>query len=111
VGVGEVEAPTSRPTWVVAVEELLVWFGSASLPFTVPVLLTVPGNNPAVTATATVAEPPEGMEPRSQVTTPADWLQLPCVELTETNVTPEGRGSVSVAAVAVLGPLFVTTRL
>ena len=111
VGVATGAVTGSRPTVVVAVEVLFARLGSASLAFTLAVLLSVPGSRPAVTATVAVTEAPEGIDPRLHVRTPPDWLQLPCPELAETNVTPAGRVSVKVAFVAGLGPPLVTRML
>src|SRR5947199_210005 len=81
VGVATGAVTGSRPTLVAVVEVLFARLGSASLAFTLAVLLSVPGRSPAVTATVAVTEAPEGSEPRLQATTPPDWLQLPCPEL------------------------------
>src|SRR5437899_200867 len=102
VGVATGAVTGSRPTLVAGVEVLFARLGSASLAFTLAVLLSVPGRSPAVTATVAVTEAPEGSEPRLQATTPPDWLQLPCPELAETNCTPAGRVSVKVVFVAEL---------
>jgi hypothetical protein len=112
-GVGVVTGATTgtSPTSVVAVEVLFAGFGSASFAFTVAVLWRAPGSNPPVTTTVAVTEPPEGTEPRPHVTTPADWVQLPCPELAETNCTPAGSVSVKVAAVPEVGPVFETRKL
>src|SRR5438105_11975067 len=111
VGVATGAVTGSRPTVVIAVEVLFARLGSASLAFTLVVLLRVPGSSPAVTAMVAVTEAPEGIDPRLHATTPPDWLQLPCPELAETNATPAGRVSVKVAFVAELGPLLVTRML
>jgi hypothetical protein len=112
-GAGVVTGATtgSSPTSVFSVEVLFARFGSASLAFTVAVLWAVPGSKGPVTTTVAVTEAPEGTEPRSHVTTPPVWVQLPCPELAETNCTPAGRVSVKVAAVPALGPALETRKL
>jgi hypothetical protein len=54
---------------------------------------------------------PAVIVPMLQLTRPAAWEQLPCVELAETNVVPAGSVSPAVTPVAVLGPLLVTTTV
>jgi hypothetical protein len=46
-----------------------------------------------------------------QVTVPELLAQVPCVELAETKVSPEGRVSVTVTPEAGLGPLFLGVRV
>src|SRR5437879_4503251 len=90
-------------TWVDADAVLLAAFGSGSLPPMVAVLVMVPAAV-GLTVIVIVALAPEASEPTAQVTVPEALVQVPWVELAETNVTPEGRVSVTVAPVPASGP-------
>src|SRR5438132_520610 len=98
-------------TWVVADAVLLALFGSDSLPVTVALLVMVPAVAGAVALIVIVALAPEARGPTAQVTVPEALVQVPWVELADTNVTPEGSVSVTVAPVAASGPLLVTFRV
>src|SRR5881396_2189084 len=90
---------------------LLAVFGSASLPLTEAVLVMVPAVAGAVALMVIVALAPEGRLPTEQVTVPDACVQVPWLELAETEVTPLGRVSVTVTPVAALGPLFFATTV
>jgi hypothetical protein len=55
-----------------------------------------------------VTEAPAAIVPMSQFRV-APPVQVPCVEVADTNVFPAGIGSETFTPVAVLGPLFMTT--
>ena len=93
---------------------LLVVFGSTELPLTLTlaVLVIFPATV-GVTTIVTVAVVPLAILPRLQVTVPV-WpasgvLQLPWVDVAETNFTLVGSVSVIPTLVAVSGPLLATT--
>ena len=97
---------------VVAAEaELLAVLGSAVVALTLAVLVTVPAVVGAVALMVMVALLPEARVPTLQVTVPELLAQVPCVELAETKVSPEGRVSVTVTPEAGLGPLFLGVRV
>ena len=98
-------------TWVVADAELLAEFGSDSLALILAVLVIVTGFAGAFTTMVIVAVAPMASEPTMQVTVLEAWVQVPWVELAETNVTPAGRVSVTVVPVAPFGPLLVAVRV
>jgi hypothetical protein len=102
--VGEVEL-----TVVTAVTALLAVSRSVSFLVTLAVLLMVPATV-GVTTIVTVALAPLARVPRVQVMVLVP-LQLPWLADEETNVTPEGRVSVTATPVAVLGPLLVTVMV
>src|SRR3989442_689783 len=83
---------------------LLAVFGSASLPFTVAVLVMVPAVAGAVALMVNVELAPAARLPTVQVTVPAEFVHP---VLAETKVTPAGRGSVTTTPVAGPGPLLV----
>src|SRR6185436_9784454 len=56
----------------------------------------------------TVADPPDAIEPRLHVTTPAATEQLPWLADDDTCAVPATIGSVTVTAVAVSGPALLT---
>src|ERR1700730_17424357 len=62
-----------------------------------------------VTLMLIVALAPLARLPTVQVTVPAEFVQLPWLDVAETKVTPLGRVSVTVTPVAGLGPLLVAT--
>src|SRR5438309_29244 len=96
---------------MLAVELLFAGFGSVWLPETVAVLVILVALAGAFTTMVIVAVAPEASEPMLQVTVPEALVQVPWVELAETNVTPEGRVSVTVVPVAPFGPLLVAFRV
>ncbi len=69
----------------------------------VPMLVAV-----GMTTMVTVAVPPTANVPSEQ-TTVAVIVQVPCVAVADTKVTPAGSVSVSVTPVAGLGPLLLVT--
>src|SRR5689334_12600945 len=62
----------------------------------------------AVATIVTVAEPLPAIEPRLQVTVPAEKLQLPWLGVAETYAIPAGNMSVTIVPAADAPPLFVT---
>jgi hypothetical protein len=94
----------------VVVEVLLVRFGSVVVEETVAVLETVPAELGLTTTSVIVAEPPEAIVPREQVTVPVPE-QDPTDGVTDTNVVPAGRLSVTVTPAAELGPALATARV
>ena len=86
---------------------LLAGTGSKTPEPTEATLTRAPGAS-GVTAIVIVAVPSSARVPRLHVTFEPAWLQLPCEGLAEPKETPDGRVSVSVAAVAGSFPLFVT---
>jgi hypothetical protein len=91
---------------VLAEAELFAGFGSVSWALIVAVFVMVVGLDGAVTTIVIVAVAPTASDPTLQVTVPEAWVQVPWVELAETNVTPGGRVSVTTTAVALFGPLL-----
>ena len=104
-----------------ALEELLVGFGSLlevatvavlqteyGMPFTVahglPLVLKVE----ALTLMVMIARPPTLSVPIEQLTVPETCVHVPCVVLTFTNVICAGSGSETVTFCATAGPLLVT---
>jgi hypothetical protein len=79
---------------------------SISLLATLAVLVIVPAAL-GVTTMVMVALAPLVSVPRLQVTVLPDRLQLPWLDEEETNVTLDGRVSVTLTFVAVPGPLLV----
>src|SRR5712664_1640369 len=103
-----------RCTVVVAVAVLFPGVGSVSFPLTLAVLLRVAPSAVVAgmpTTIVIVALALGASVPMVQVTVPLAWVQVPWVEVAETNVTPVGRVSVAVTPVACEGPLLVTTRV
>ena len=98
-------------TLVVAEAVLSAVVGSASLPVIVAVLVMVPPVDGAVTVIVIVALAPLTSEPTAQVTVPEALVQVPWVELADTNVVPDGRVSTTVTPVALSGPLFLATTV
>src|SRR5438132_1084616 len=101
-------AEAGAVTTVVAEAELLAGLGSGSLSETVAVSVAGPLAF-GVAMTVTVAEAPLGSVPRAQVTVPEALVHVPCVEDAEEKVRLEGRVSVTVAPVAVGGPVLLAT--
>jgi hypothetical protein len=97
-------------TDVDAVLLLLPILGSDTLLFTVAVLLKPPAVV-GVTTIVTVALPPFAMLPRLQVTVLDPLQPLPWLGVADTNITPAGKGSVTVTPVAVLGPALPTINV
>jgi hypothetical protein len=98
-------------TVVVVVQLLLPVFGSVTPLVTLAVLLSVPtAAAPGVTTMVTVALAPLAKVPIEQVIV-AVPVQLPGLDVAETNVTFAGKVSVTVTPVAALGPLLVTRML
>src|ERR1700737_2973002 len=96
---------------VLAEAELFAVFGSVSLALTVAVLVMVPVAVGALTTMVIVALAPFASGPMLHVTVPEAWVQVPWVELAETNVTPAGRESVTTTPDAPSGPLFVAVTV
>jgi len=92
----------------VYVERLLAVFGSGVVETTVAVLSNDPDELGLVMTSVIVAEPPEAIVPRLQVTVPMLEVQG---DVAETNVLPAGRMSVTVTPAAEAGPAFVTTMV
>jgi len=80
---------------------------SISLLATLAVLVIVPAVL-GVTMIVMVALAPLASVPRLQVTVLPDRLQLPWLDVTETNVTLDGSVSLTLTFVAVPGPLLMT---
>jgi hypothetical protein len=97
-------------TVAVAVEVLFAEFGSGVSVATVAVLATVPDVLGLLTTSWTVATPLAGTVPREQLTVLV-LVQDPCDGVTETNVMPAGRVSLTVTPAARLGPAFATAML
>ena len=94
----------------VSVDELFAWFDSVTPVggVTVAVLEIISLATPLFTVAETtkLVEPPAGINPLTKVTVPPLWVAPP---VAETNPKFAGNGSVTVAPVTSLGPLFVTT--
>ena len=75
-----------------------------------PVLTTVPAWV-GVTTRVTVALAVAAMAPRAQVIFEPLTAQVPCDAAAETKVTPFGKESDTVAALAASGPKLVTVRV
>lgn len=95
-----------EPTVVDVVAELFSAFGSGVVEVTLAVFVSVP-EVVAVTTSVIVAVAALFIVPSVQVTV-AVPLQVPTVDVADTNVAPEGNASVIVTAFAASGPLFVT---
>jgi hypothetical protein len=100
-------------TIVADVAESFPMFMSTEVVLTVTVFeIAEPGAAVKVTTRVIVAEPDAGIEPSEQFTVPllpgAGAEHEPWLGPTETNVVPAGRGSLTVASVAVSGPLLLT---
>src|SRR6185436_4800541 len=87
---------------------LLPLSGSATEDVTLAWLATEPGFC-GLTLISTVALWPFVTVPREQVTVPLACEQVPCEGVAESNVTPEGRVSVTCTPVAVCGPVSTTS--
>jgi hypothetical protein len=101
-------------TFVTSVPLLLLEFGSLVNAATEAVFVSVFGASfSTVTTILTVALAPLGRIPRSHLTVLVPE-QLPMLGVAETNVTPDGKRSVTDTPLVVAGPvevpLFVTTR-
>src|SRR5690242_18248861 len=95
-------------TTTLALAVLLARVVSGRSPMTTTVLVIVPGALGVVTRViVTVAFAAIG--PMSQVSVVPPRVQVPCVELAETNVFPPGIGSETLTPVSLSGPLLVTT--
>jgi hypothetical protein len=97
----------------VVVELLFAGFGSTADVVTEAVFeITVPCARPFAVCTVrvTVAVPLPANVPREHVTVVVP-LQLPCDGVAETNVTPEGRTSVTETFAALLGPPLLTVSV
>jgi hypothetical protein len=96
-------------TVMVDVAVLLAGFGSlvVAAAVTEAVFVTGPGDEGSVTVNVNVAEAPLVSVPALQVMVVVPLHAPPGVD--ERNVVPGGRTSVTVTAVAALGPPFVTT--
>ena len=95
------------------VELLFAGFGSTADVVTDAVFeITVPCARPLAvwTVSVTVAVPLLATVPRAQVMVVVP-LQLPCEGVAETNVTPEGRTSVTETFAALLGPALLTVSV
>lgn len=87
--------------------ELFAGTGSCDVEVTVAVLLIVPEAD-VMTKSVTVAVSPGAIVPSAHVTV-LEPEQEPWDGVEETKLVPAGRTSVTLAPVAVAGPLFVTT--
>jgi len=85
----------------------LTEFGSLTPEDTLALFVIEPVDG-GVTLTVTVAPAPFVIVPRLQVTVPDAWVQLPCDAEAELNVTPLGRLSETLTAVALEGPALLT---
>ena len=70
--------------------------------------------DPAIPGAATIVivalvAPDTG--PRTHLTTPLVWEQVPCEETAETKLRPAGKTLVTVTPLATAGPLLLTVRL
>jgi hypothetical protein len=74
------------------------------------VFVAIPGA-PASVRILIVAVPPSARVPSRQVTVPAASEQDPVVVVVESQETFDGKGSVTVTVVALLGPLLVTVSV
>ena len=90
-------------TVVCAAAELFALLGSASSDDTLAWFDSVPGAD-GRTRIWMVAVPSSASVPSAQVTVPADCEQLPWEGVADSNVTPLGSVSVTVAPVASCGP-------
>src|SRR3954471_1383972 len=107
---GPADAPLHTGLWltlVVTLAELLPGFGSVWCAATVAVL-TIELPDPAFTVTVKVSVPPGARPAAVQLTTPPTGAQPADAE---TNVEFAGTGSLTRMPVAVVGPLFVATRV
>src|SRR5215471_6928006 len=105
VGVGVAPPDTT----VVALAWLLAVFVSGVSEETTAVLvIVVPEGAVTVVWIVRIAKPGELTVPRAAVTLPPDALQVPCVAVQETNVTPPGSASSTTTLVAALGPPLLT---
>ena len=96
-------------TTVVAVEVLLAWFVSVSLPLTAAVLVTAPVvRTETCTTISKLTLEPEASVPKPQLTVLGVVEVQPA--LADLKLTPAGRASVTVPPLDVVGPLFVTVR-
>ena len=92
---------------VVAVELLLPGVGSVDTDVTVAVFDTLPDAGAFTLSVNTLA--PNGTDASVHVMVPAEFVHdQPGAGVSEANVVPAGIASVSVAAIAGFGPLFVT---
>ena len=112
-GFGEPDLETRRfaeggTTVVTTVELLSLGSGSVSAEVTDAVLVSIAGAPGAVTTMSTPRDVVLGIEPMLHVTVPDTCVQVPCVGVAETKVTPAGSVSVSVTPVAVDGPALNT---
>src|SRR5260370_19860328 len=99
------------PTFVVALPELLLEFGSDVVAETVAVLVTLPLNMAGVLyVNVIVAGDPTLIVPRMQGTVVVP-LQLPWLGVAETNPSGAGGASVPVTPAAVYGPAFAAQRV
>jgi len=107
-GLGEpvfvIDRSADVPTVVEVEAVLLPPLGSDVVDDNEAVFETVPAVVGA-TAIVTVADPPLAIVPRLQETVAAP-AHVPCVDDVETNVTPEGSGSLTATSAAGLGPAF-----
>ncbi len=97
-------------TWALLFPPLgSVW----SPPMVASLVRIVPlGRGLATVATMVMVVPaPSARLPRSQVTSPLAWLQLPSLAEAEAKETSEGRMSVTVTPVASEGPLLEAVRM
>ena len=95
---------------VVSMEELFVESGSGSLALTVAALEIVPGDG-GLTTRVIVAMPAAAKLGMRQVTVIPERVQVPRVEVAETNETPFGIVSVTTNPVARLELLFLTSTV
>lgn len=95
-------------TVIVADALLFAGFESGLVLVTVAVFVTGPAVCGSVSCSVIVADAAGASVPTLHVTVVVP-LQVPAVELAETNVVPGGRTSVTVTPSAVFGPLFVVT--
>ncbi len=102
----------SAPAFTVvdSLAELSAGFGSSSFAPTAAAFLIVPAAS-GITVIVTVAEPAAASSPRSQLTVPAAWLQVPWLAVAETKATPAGSASVKLTPVAFEGPWLATVAV
>jgi hypothetical protein len=93
------------------VEVLLARFGSGVVEETVPVLEIGPDVLGPLTMSTIVATPLAGKEPREQLPVGPMRVQVPCDDVAETIVVPDGTVSLAITFAAGLGPAFETTKL
>ena len=104
------KVPPGSSTTVVAATALFVRMGSKISLHAAARFVRMP-EAAGTTVKAIVAEPPRARDPKSKMTAPACWVQVPWLPVAETYSTPSGSWLLTTRLEAASGPALVATSV